>query len=89
MVRFLLLSILFILIAQAFWTVVDNVIAAAGGSSPRGNRGTRGQSPVVRLVRDPVCGTHVAPRASLSLARGGTTQYFCSEACLAQFRQRS
>jgi len=88
-IRYLLLTILFIMIAQAFWKVVDNVIAAAGGSSPRGSRGSREQSSVVRLVRDPVCGTHVAPRASLSLSRGGTTQYFCSEACLSQFRQRS
>ncbi len=89
MIRFLLLTVLFVMIARAFWKVVDNVIAAAGGASPRGSRGPREQSSVVRLVRDPVCGTHVAPRASLSLVRGGTTQYFCSEACLSQFRQRS
>lgn len=89
MIRFLLLTVLFVLIAQAFWKVVHNVIAAAGGSSPGGSRGSRGQPPALRLVRDPVCGTHVAPRPSLSLSRGGTTQYFCSEECLSQFRQRS
>jgi YHS domain-containing protein len=43
----------------------------------------------VRLVRDPVCGTYVAPKSALSVTAGGGTHYFCSEKCLAEFRRKS
>ena len=86
MVRWILLSILLISIARMFWRVVDNVIEAAGGT-PRSRR-ARSQAPAVHLVRDPVCGTHVAPNASLSLSARGTTHYFCSEKCRTEFSRR-
>jgi YHS domain-containing protein len=35
----------------------------------------------VALVRDPVCGTFVAPGTALSSGVGGQTKYFCSENC--------
>ena len=89
MLRFLLLGILLLLIARAFWKVVDSVIQGASGAPSPGGPGRRGASPSVRLVRDPVCGTHVAPSSSLSLASGGTTHYFCSEDCRAKFRERA
>jgi YHS domain-containing protein len=34
-----------------------------------------------RLVRDPVCGTHVAEEVSISLREGGKLVHFCSAAC--------
>jgi YHS domain-containing protein len=34
-----------------------------------------------RLVRDPVCGMHMAEELALALSAGGGTQYFCSEEC--------
>jgi YHS domain-containing protein len=34
-----------------------------------------------RLVRDPVCGTHVAEEVSISLREGGELVHFCSTAC--------
>jgi YHS domain-containing protein len=34
-----------------------------------------------RLVRDPVCGTHVAEEVSISLREGGELAHFCSAAC--------
>jgi YHS domain-containing protein len=89
--RFILLALLLLLIARAFWKVVDSVIDGAGGTSRRGAPRARGAGQAsVHLVRDPVCGTHVPPASSLSLTRGGTTHYFCSEDCRAQFsRQRT
>jgi YHS domain-containing protein len=83
--RWILLAILLLIIGRLFWRVVDAVIEAAGGAP----RSRRARTPSVRLVRDPVCGTHVAPSSSLSLSAGGTTHYFCSEACRAEFRKRS
>jgi len=71
------------MIARAFWRVVDGVIEAAGGTR-RGN----GRSPVraVKLQRDPVCGTFIAPGNALTATRGTTTVYFCSERCRDEYR---
>ena len=83
MLRILLLGILLIAIARAFWRVVDGVMESAGG--PR--RG-RSQAPAVKLVRDPVCGTYVAPRPALSVSARGTTHYFCSEECREKYSRQ-
>ncbi len=85
MVRWILIAILLLIVARMFWRVVDAVIEAAGGTPGRKRRAS---TPSVRLARDPVCGTHVAPSASLSLAADGTTHYFCSEKCRAEFKKR-
>jgi len=82
MVRFILLLVLFIVIARIFWRVMDVAIQTA--RSPGDGRGPK---PAVKLVRDPVCGTYVPPRTALSATADGTTHYFCSEACKAKFRQ--
>ena len=86
MLRFILLSLLFILVARAFWRLMDGVIEAARGAQP-GHRG--GNTQAVKLVRDPVCGTYVPPRTALSLTSAGSTQYFCSEQCKTEFARRS
>ena len=83
MIRYLLVAILLLLIARAFWRLMDGIIEAAGGTSRK--RTSPGAS-AVKLVRDPVCGTYVAPRSALSLSDGGTTHYFCSEDCRRKFR---
>jgi YHS domain-containing protein len=79
--RFLLLAVLFILVARAFWKLVDSIIEGSRGVAGR----RRGQVPAVKLVRDPVCGTYVPPRAALSVTAAGTTHYFCSEQCLHEY----
>lgn len=79
MIRFLLLAILVLVIARAFWRVVDGILEAAGGRDQRPGK------PSVKLVRDPVCGTFVAPNPALSTHVRGTTHYFCSEECRSKF----
>ena len=86
MLRFILLTLLFILVARAFWRIMDGVIEAARGAPP-GRRS--GNVPAVKLVRDPVCGTYVPPHAALSLTSGGSTHYFCSEECRSEYKKRS
>lgn len=81
MIRFLLLAVLFILVARALWKLVDSIIEGSRGVEG----GRRGRVPGVRLVRDPVCGTYVPPRAALSVTASGTTHYFCSERCLNEY----
>jgi YHS domain-containing protein len=81
-IKYILLAIVLLLIARAFWRLMDGIIEAAGGT-----RKGRPPSPSVKLVRDPVCGTFVTPRDSLSLAARGATHYFCSAECREQFRK--
>ena len=84
MIRFILLGILILLIARAFWRVIDGVIEAAGGTT----RSRRKPQQAVKLVRDPVCGTYVSPGVALSLTASGATHYFCSEMCRSSFQAR-
>ena len=84
MIRFILLAIVLLLVARAFWRLVDGIIEAGGGTSK-----SRPKAPAMKLVRDPVCGTWVPPRESLSLAARGSTHYFCSDQCRDQFRRRA
>lgn len=84
MIRFLLLAILVLLLARAFWQFIDGLIEAAGGRPARSSR-PRGQRPV-RLERDPVCGTFVAPSTARAVQAGSSTRYFCSDRCLEQWR---
>ena len=84
MIRWLLIALLLLFIARAFWKVMDGIIEAAGGTS----RTRKARPPAVRLVRDPVCGTHVAPNTAVSLTSGGEIHYFCSEKCRSEYRKR-
>lgn len=84
MIRFLLLAVVMYLLARAFWQVVDGIIAGLGGGG-----GQRQGTSAVKLVRDPICGTYVTPRTSLSLTQRGTTYYFCSEQCRSKFQGRT
>ncbi|MBI2188156.1 MAG: YHS domain-containing protein [Acidobacteria bacterium] len=85
MTRLLLFAILLIVVARLFWRLVDAVIAgAARGESAAGSA----RRAPVKLVRDPVCGTFVPPRAALSVTAGGSTHYFCSEECRRKFDSR-
>jgi YHS domain-containing protein len=83
-IRVILAGILILLIARAFWRLMDGIIQAAGGTSR-----TPVKPAAVKLVRDPVCGTHIAPSSALTLAADGTTHYFCSESCRERFRMRA
>lgn len=84
MIRLILVGILILLIARAFWRLVDGILEAAGGG-PR--RRAEPRAPAMKLVRDPVCGTHVRPDSAVHLTAGRTTYYFCSEACRSRFQK--
>jgi YHS domain-containing protein len=46
-----------------------------------GLRGTSATPRAVALVRDPICGTFVAPSTAPSFGTGAQMQFFCSEKC--------
>ena len=41
-----------------------------------------------RLVRDPVCGVHIAEERAIPLRTGGEIVHFCSVACRDQYARR-
>ena len=57
-------------------------------NSPTRREVARNQEPTVgsrRLVRDPVCGVHVAEERAIPLRSGGEVMHFCSAACRDQY----
>ena len=70
-------------LAWAFWRFVDGIIDAFGGTTKQ----RRKRPAPMKLVRDPVCGTFVAPAESFALRAGGETHYFCSAQCRDSFRK--
>lgn len=87
MIRIILIGILLLLIARAFWRLMDGVLEAFGGTARTRARKAPPESSAMKLVKDPVCGTHVSTASALSLTAGGRTHYFCSEHCRDQFRR--
>ena len=86
MLRVVLAAILFVLVVRAVGRLVASVIKTAGGWRPQGDTGG---TAATKLVRDPVCGTYVPPRSSLSITSAGRTHYFCSEECRTNFGSRA
>jgi YHS domain-containing protein len=82
--RVILLAVLLLTVAWAFWRLVDGVIETFGGTATKRKR--RG-GPAVKLARDPVCGTWVSPSNARYLQSGSTTHYFCSEDCRKKFQR--
>jgi YHS domain-containing protein len=66
---------------------------AAGGASGAGPRtgSSNAQSKLAarRLVRDPVCGMHVAEELSIPLGEGGELVHFCSMACRDKYAENA
>jgi YHS domain-containing protein len=84
MVRYILLLVLLMIVARAFWRILDGVIDGLR------DRPRTPQPPAagVAMERDPVCGTFVVRDRALPLAVGGRELYFCSAACRDKYRAR-
>jgi len=80
--RVLLIFALIFVLAWAFWRFVDGIIDAFGGTTKQ-----RRKAAPMKLVRDPVCGTFVAPKEAFAFRTGGETHYFCSVECRESFRK--
>ena len=63
MIRVLLVLALMFVLAWAFWRFVDGIIEAFGGTTKQRRR----RATPMKLVRDPVCGTFVAPVSARSV----------------------
>ena len=80
--RLALFLILAVLIARAFWRLLDGIIEGVSG----GRRGGGVPDRAVQMVRDPVCGTFVVADRAVTLVDGRTRVYFCSDACRDRYR---
>jgi hypothetical protein len=85
--RFLLLFVLFVVIARTFWRFVDAVVRGAAGPAPPGGR-RAGPPAAVKMQQCPVCGTYVVPGKAISIVSGGSPIYFDSEKCRAEYQSR-
>jgi YHS domain-containing protein len=86
MLRPLLVTILFILLARALLRLVVGIregFIVVGPS--RGGPPARG----VQMVRDPVCGMFILPEKALTLANHGQSVHFCSATCRDKYKLRT
>jgi hypothetical protein len=86
--RFLLLMVLFMVIARTFWRFVDAVVRGATTGPAPGGRRAGGPPAAVKMQQCPVCGTYVVPGKAISVVSGGQPVYFDSEKCRAEFQSR-
>ncbi len=87
MARLILLAVLFLVIARTFWRFFDGIVRGVTGTGPQG--GPRPAPPAaVKMSQCPVCGTYVVPGKAVSIASGGSTLYFDSEKCRAEYQSR-
>jgi hypothetical protein len=86
--RFILLLVLFLVVARTLWRFIDAVIRGASG--PAQARGPRGGGPPasVKMSQCPVCGTYVVPGKAISLTSGGSTLYFDTDKCRGEYQAR-
>ena len=84
MLRLILILVLIILVARAFWRVVDGIIEGFSGRQ-RSATPQRG----AQMERDPICGTYVVPNRAIALDDGSHRVFFCSAACRDKYRART
>ena len=87
MLRPILFLILAIIVARAFWRLIDGIVAGASGPPGGGSRQVPQQG--VQMVRDPICGTFLLPDRAVLLTDGRTRVFFCSDACRDKYRART
>lgn len=80
MLRTILLFILVVFVARAFWRVLDGVLDGMR-SGPGVDAAPRPPARSVQMARDPVCGTYVVPDRAVTITVAGRTVHFCSTGC--------
>ncbi len=85
MFRFVLILVLIVFVARAFWRIVDGMLEGLSGRRGRAGAPQRG----VQMVRDPVCGTFIVPDQAIALVDGSRRLFFCSTGCREKYRART
>ncbi|HXJ05607.1 MAG TPA: hypothetical protein VNH65_10935 [Candidatus Acidoferrum sp.] len=69
------------MLREAMPAQMDQASAGSSAQPGAGADDAQGGLAARRLVRDPVCGTHVAEVLAIPLREGGQLVHFCSVAC--------
>lgn len=80
LIRFVLWVLLFSWVIKLLGRMLDgssNAPVGQAGAAPGNDMPVNGK----RLVKDPVCGMHLAQELALPMNANGETQYFCSQEC--------
>jgi YHS domain-containing protein len=85
--RYLLLLLLFWLIARAFWRLMEGVVRGATSAGPQASGSSRATG-AVKMSKCPICGTYVVPGKAISLTRDGEVFYFCGDSHRVEFQGR-
>ncbi len=74
------------LLGRLFTWILRGTVAAPPENHSAAESGTTNSAAGARrLVRDPVCGVHVAEVLAIPLREGAEVQHFCSVACRDQY----
>lgn len=83
--------VVLLLIVRFVVTMIRQAMRHSKGAGPA--PGSRSKRPVERLggtlVQDPQCGTYLPKDRALAVTDGGSTQYFCSDKCRAEWARRA
>ena len=80
--------VIWVLIVSWVIKLVGRILGGARQAQPRDASGAAVSDGLIsgkRLVRDPICGMHLAEELALPLNANGETQYFCSPECRAKY----
>jgi uncharacterized protein len=83
MLRFLFLVVIVSWAVAILRRIVGQMVRANTGSKPYMD--VPNNSVNQKLVRDPVCGMHLAPELAVPLQQGGELLHFCSPECRDKF----
>ena len=81
--------ILRLLLTLALMWLIFRAVRRLARGVMDGFRGAPPPPPAVALVRDPVCGTFVAPASAKSLGAGSQMRFFCSDNCRRIYQAKS
>jgi len=80
--------VFWVLIASWLIKLAGRLFSATSQPAARGGSSAAADDPAVRgkrLVKDPVCGMHLAEELALPMSANGETQYFCSQECRSKY----
>jgi YHS domain-containing protein len=85
MLRFLFLVVIVSWAVAILRRIVRQIVRGNTGSKPYPYMDVPNNSVNQKLVRDPVCGMHLAPELAVPLKQGGEVLHFCSAECRDKF----
>jgi YHS domain-containing protein len=86
--RSILFYVMLFLLARAVLRLVQGIMRGIS-SSDAASSARPAAPPVMKLTRDPICGTFVVPGKAIEFVRGRETLYFCSDACRRRFLEKA